>query len=612
MFRQKNNRILLEHRRKELLACYRRFQSLMQRCLHGMLIVDSGNRIRYANAAAERIYGSSARQLQGKPFPFPIPPDGTTETQISTSEGRGIILEMSALETEWRGKPAWLVWLQDITERKRSEQELRKMYRAVHESPVNIVITDPLGTIEYVNPKFTETTGFSPADTVGTNLAEYKPGLKVPKTYQQMREAVTGGNEWRGELISCRKNGELFHESISIAPIEDTSGTVTNFVAIIEDVTDRKRYEEQLRSSERQLAEAQKIAHLGSWKRYIDTGKSFWSDELYRIFGLEPGAVAASLEQFLKMLHPEDMDEIRRRAEFAITEPDALNSYYFRIVRPDGSIRVLLGQEEVLTDCGNKPIMVIGTALDVTERKVMEEEIEQLNRALEARAAELEAANRELESFSYTVCHDLRSPLTSIHGYSQVLADLCENQLDDKCKGFLSEIRRGTERMNELIETLLEFSLLTQSTLKEEEVDLSEIAKEILADLQFEWPDRRVEVEVMDGLLARGDLRLLRIVMRNLLGNAWKYTAHREMAKIRFGAVTTGGHPAFFVKDNGRGFRAEDAHRLFAPFQRLPGSDEVEGHGIGLATVLRIIERHGGSVWAEGEPDRGATFYFSI
>ena len=229
-----------------------------------------------------------------------------------------------------------------------------------------------------------------------------------------------------------------------------------------------------------------------------------------------------------------------------------------------------------------------------------------------ARAVELEAANRELEAFSYTVSHDLRKPLTVINGYSQMILDMCGSRLDEQCTGFLTEISDGTFRMNQLIDSLLDFSRLTRCELHRETVDLSGTARGLAAELSLTEPGRPVAFRVGDGISVNADAGLLRVVLANLLDNAWKYTAGKGEAVIEVGVTDVAGEPACFVRDNGPGFDMAHADKLFVPFQRLPGADEFQGHGIGLATAHRIIQRHGGRMWAEGAPGKGATFYFTL
>jgi PAS domain S-box-containing protein len=250
--------------------------------------------------------------------------------------------------------------------------------------------------------------------------------------------------------------------------------------------------------------------------------------------------------------------------------------------------------------------------IDMSERKRLEEKLEILYADLAARAAELEAANSELEAFNYSVSHDLRRPLTVINGYCQVIQELSGDKLDEPSKGYLQEIYEGTLRMNRLIDTLLNFSRITRVGMHHEEVDLSRMAHEVTAELRLSEPKRRVTFHVADGVKADGDANLLRVVLDNLLGNAWKYTGTRKEGIIEFGTLEVDGKPAYSVRDNGAGFDMAHSDKLFTSFHRLPGAEECRGFGIGLATVERIIRRHGGRVWAESDPGQGATFYFTL
>ena len=270
-----------------------------------------------------------------------------------------------------------------------------------------------------------------------------------------------------------------------------------------------------------------------------------------------------------------------------------------RYRRKDGSYRWLAwtGASEAGT--------VYAVARDVTDVKHAHEA---LARAKDA----AEAANRELEAFSYSVAHDLRAPLRSIDGFSQALLDDHAAQLDADGRKYLSFVRESAQQMAQLIDDLLGLSRVTRSELRDEEVDLSELARTAMARLQRSHPDRRVDVIIQEGLKNRGDSRLLMVLFDNLLGNAWKFTGKRERARIEFGAQSGSGHPVYLVRDDGAGFDAAFAGKLFGVFQRLHSATEFEGTGIGLATVRRVATRHGGRVWAEGAVDRGATFFFTL
>jgi PAS domain S-box-containing protein len=249
--------------------------------------------------------------------------------------------------------------------------------------------------------------------------------------------------------------------------------------------------------------------------------------------------------------------------------------------------------------------------IDISDRRRLEEQVKLQHAELAARAAELESANIELDAFNYTVSHELKTPLSVFNISSQLLLEICSQQLDKEAKGFIQNIYDGTQQMDRLISTLLSFSRVTRVNMHRESVDLSSMAKLIFAERKLATPERRVELRISDVVSCSGDRDLLLVVMENLLGNAWKFTGGQDAAVIEFSQTEIDGKPCFFVRDNGPGLDMDDAERLFRPFQRFPGTD-VEGHGIGLATVDRIIKRHGGRVWAESESGQGATFYFTL
>ncbi|RIE17593.1 ATP-binding protein, partial [Candidatus Cryosericum septentrionale] len=249
---------------------------------------------------------------------------------------------------------------------------------------------------------------------------------------------------------------------------------------------------------------------------------------------------------------------------------------------------------------------VFAAARDVTESKRVEEEIRTLN-------AELTSANKELEAFSYSVSHDLRAPLRSIDGFSQAFLDDFGSTVPEEGRENLERVRRATQRMGQLIDDMLLLSRVTRREMHMQETDISALAADVTGELALDNPQRDVQLTIEPGMAATGDPQLLRIVLVNLLGNAWKFTSRRQHAHVSMGTVRDPEHgPAFFVRDDGVGFDAKYKEKLFVAFQRLHAQEEFPGTGIGLATIQRVIRRHGGDVWAEGEVDRGATFYFTI
>ncbi|HET9947507.1 MAG TPA: ATP-binding protein [Longimicrobiales bacterium] len=238
--------------------------------------------------------------------------------------------------------------------------------------------------------------------------------------------------------------------------------------------------------------------------------------------------------------------------------------------------------------------------------------LEESKSRLERYAAQLETANRELDAFAYSVSHDLRAPLRSIDGFSHILLEDYAEKLDDDGRDCLTRVRAATQRMGTLIDDLLELSRITRAEMHLQEVDLSRMADEIAAELRASNPGRSAEFRIAPGLVANGDRRLLRVALANLLGNSWKYTSRRPDPVIELGTVRIDGELVFVVRDNGAGFDMKYADKLFGEFQRLHSAAEFEGTGVGLATVRRIVERHGGRIWAEGEVDQGASFYFTL
>ncbi len=264
------------------------------------------------------------------------------------------------------------------------------------------------------------------------------------------------------------------------------------------------------------------------------------------------------------------------------------------------------------TDAGG----IAGTVDDISARKVAELTLRNLNQELElqvrARTAELEAANRELEAFSYSVSHDLRAPLRAIDGFARILEDELDDRLDEPLRGHFTRIRKATERMAMLIDALINLALLTRQPLRKETVDLSDLASQVIEELHASEPGREVDVEITRGLTVTADRTLMHALMDNLLRNAWKFTARQPNARIVFRAEREHGRRVFCVEDNGAGFDMAYAGNLFRPFSRLHASAEYPGTGIGLATVQRIIQRHEGSIWVESRPDEGARFRFTL
>jgi PAS domain S-box-containing protein len=293
-------------------------------------------------------------------------------------------------------------------------------------------------------------------------------------------------------------------------------------------------------------------------------------------------------------------------------EQGRVHNLEFNLVRRDGQVIPILLSATAVRDEAGAFVMSRSTLIDIADRKQAEAQIQALNTALAQRAAALEAANRELEAFSYSVSHDLRAPLRSIDGFSLALLEDYGPQLEGDAQDYLHRVRAAAQRMALLIEDLLDLSRVARSELRWEKVALSDLAEDIARELQQAEPQRVAAFVIQPQVTAQGDARLLRLVLENLIGNAWKFTARQPEAIIEFGARAEPDGQVFYVRDNGAGFDMAYAQRLFGAFQRLHDQHEYAGTGIGLATVQRIIHRHQGRVWAESQVGAGATFYFTL
>lgn len=546
-------------------------------------------------------------------------PDQVYRWQFRKVRKDGVLLwveETAQAVYDLNGTRNLLVVCQDISERRRMEDELRRASMRneliLASAGEGIVGLDLEGTQLFVNAAAAAMLGYDAAELVGKHShstwhyarpdgAPYPPE-KCP-VYAAYKEGVVHS----GEETFWRKDGTPFPVEFTSRPMfSDTE--VVGAVLTFNDITARKRTEAALRNSEEKLF---KIFHSVPALIAITTlaeGKFVdINDTCQRILGFPREEMIGKTSVDLGIW---ESREARERMVRALEQDGRVRDMEVTFRRKDGAVLTGLFSADLIEFDGQQ--YMLSMVNDITDRKRMEEEIERLNTDLAARAAELEAANRELEAFSYTVAHDLRKPLTVVNGYCQALRELCGDRLGEECGGYLEEAYNGTWRMNRLIEALLSFSHLAHVELCRETVDISKIAQETAIELRLTDPGRQVTFKISDGIAVDGDASLLRVVLTNLLDNAWKYTRGRENAFIEFGVVEAEGKRACFVRDNGPGFDMADAGRIFTPFLRLPGAGEFKGFGIGLATVERIVKRHGGRVWAEGEPGKGATFYFSI
>jgi len=394
---------------------------------------------------------------------------------------RGMVVSRDA-----EGRPLRMIGTHaDITALKRAESNLRTLSRVVEQSPASIVITDKAGSIEYVNPRFEEATGYSMREVLGRNPSILKSGSTPAAVYTQLWRTITKGGTWHGELCNRNKNGELFWESASISGLVDEQGEIVHFVAVKVDITERKRMEGEIR---------------------------------------------------------------------------ALN--------------------------------------------------ENLERRVAERTAELERANHELNAFTYSISHDLRAPVRSLNGFSNMLKESEAESLTPQGLELLGRILRNSRRMGDMIDDLLRLSRIGRGGLTVQQVDLDALVSDIVSEISESYSRTEVSLGRLHG--ADCDRGLVRQVFENLVGNAFKFSANVEAPRVEVGAKTADGERIFYVRDNGVGFEMRYADRLFGVFQRLHNESEFPGTGVGLAIVKRIVERHGGRIWADSTPNQSTTFSFTL
>ncbi len=518
------------------------------------------------------------------------------------------------------GKPVRMLGtISDVSDRKNAEIRIKasqKMLQLVLDTiPVRVFWKDLNSVYLGCNKLFAQDAGIQSAqqiigktdfDMIWREQAEqYRAD-----DYQVMNSGVP---KLRYEESQTQHNKTLWLQTSKI-PLTDLNGNIIGMLGTYTDISERKQALEDKRRSEQRLMLHFQQTPLAVIEWNNDMEIVEWNQAAEGIFGYSRGEALG--QNVLELIVPKQKQLQIDTVAASLLHAQGGHRNINENVTKDGKTIICDWYNTPLVDENGQVIGVASAAMDITERVKTAQELEKyrehLEELVEQRTDELTRVNKELEAFSYSVSHDLRAPLRSIDGFSQVLMEDYVDKLNEEGKDYLQRVRQGAQRMAQLIDDMLKLSRLTRSPLRHENINISEVAEEIAAVLQKEAPARTAQFQITPNMFAYGDEGLLTVVLDNLISNAWKYTSKKPHAVIEVGARAGDKETTYWVKDNGAGFNMKYVDKLFGAFQRLHHTHEFEGSGIGLATVARIIHRHGGSVWAEGIENQGATFYFTL
>ena len=584
------------------------------------------------NPAAERIFGYRQAEIVGQSISMFFPPDRLAEEQVFIDRLKrfervedfetirlcknGTQKYASVTVSSLRDLSGNIVGIsgviRDISDRKQVEMALREseeFNRSIFENNADCLkVLDLDGKLMMMNHNgmnLMEIDDFS--DWVGKTWVDTWQGTYRSLAVQAIEDAKNGDiGQFEGFCTTAKGTPKWWDVLITAVP--DADGNPLHLIATSRDITTHKQIEKRLRKSDTHLKTAQRIMKLGSWEFDPSSGEIIWSDEVFRIFGRDPILGTPTFAEFHQYLHPDDRESDQQVVETAIANCQSYENEV-RFYRGDGSLGYFQTRGEPVVDDAGHLILLIGTVLDITDRKLAETKLMQTT-------TQLAASNRELEAFAYSVSHDLRSPLRAIDGFSKILVEDYGDKFDDDAKDYFDRIRNNVARMGDLIEDLLRLSRVSRSEMQYKNVNLSMLVREQCDELQTISPARKVEIAIAPNICVSADLTLMRVVIGNLIQNAWKFTSHHPTARIEFGMISSEQQQdrqlTYFVRDDGAGFDINYSKMLFGVFQRLHDTNEFAGTGIGLATVQRAIHRHGGRVWAEGAIEQGATIYFTV
>jgi PAS domain S-box-containing protein len=618
---------------EELRQSKERFRSLIEGMNDVVFTLAQDGTITYISPVLERMTGHTPEDLAGHSFADFIHPEDLVELRESfarllaghrepvefrvfAKDGDVRWVRSSSRQHEEDGVLGVTGSLTDVTQRKQAELALRESearYRGLIEMSPDGIGVHRNGEIVFINSSGVRLIGAESAEEIiGTSVFRFVHPEDLPGVLERVKRMLTENVpvdqvEWR--LV--QRDGTIRDvEAVGMPVLYEG---IPSIQLVARDITERKRATIALAESEERYRELVENAHDIVYVHDLAGQLLAINRAAERTIGYtREEALSLNLSQILV---PEAYE---RAVEYIATvrrgeEPPP--AFEADVITKDGQ-RLTLEINARAARRGGEVIGVQGVARDVTDRKRAAAEIRALNDALEQRVrdrtAELEAANAELEAFGYSVSHDLRGPLRVIEGFSRMLIDDYGTTLDEAGRQYIDRVQASSQRMAQLIQDLLDLSRITRNAIQRRRVDLAVIAQEVAKELRQSQPERAVDFVIAPRATASGDPSMLRILVENLLGNAWKYTSKHLAARIEFGVREIEGETVFFVKDDGAGFDMEYVAKLFHPFQRLHLATEFDGTGIGLATVERIVRRHGGRVWADSAVESGATFYFTL